>query len=201
MSTLRPLLVNRTDIGVSNPPSPPVRGVAGTAPSLAGLLILPLPPSVYARRGGHTIARERHVRPLRSSHATQRRHEPRDRRSVRYTLSGSTACHLLSKAARATWPLLSHAGALPLWGSTSTTPSARHTRGSALPPLLHATYDILYVGCCVFAVRFSLATPKSALVPSTREHDTPLPLLFSVKVLRDVRQTLRDLFTISPYSA
>lgn len=117
---------------------------------------------------------------------------PCDRRSARYTLSGSTACRLRSKAARATWPLLRHAGALPLWGSTSTTPSARHTRGSAHPPLLHAS--------CHRGEVFS-GHPQICTHPlHPRTHDTPLPLLFSVKVLRDVRHTLRDLFTISPYS-
>lgn len=101
------------------------------APLPPGLRALPLPPSACARRGGHTVPRGRRVRPFHccrngwaATRPPRRRHEPLVTEGLHAALS-PTRCPSLSKAALAPWPLLRHTGTLPLWGSTSASPSAR----------------------------------------------------------------------------
>lgn len=61
---------------------------------------------------------------LAATRPPRRRHEPLVTEGLHAALS-PTRCPSLSKAALAPWPLLRHTGTLPLWGSTSASPSAR----------------------------------------------------------------------------
>lgn len=101
----------------------------------------------------------------RSSHATQRRHEPPVTEDLYATLSPARR--------PAIYVLKPHGPP----GRSSDTPAPSHFGG---PRLLHPLPDTHgavptrhFSTRVAIAVRFSLATPKSALIPSTREHTTP----------------------------